>query len=238
MIHVGGCLARWLGNDWLSLAFFIHPPAARSKGILGPSGVVTRDLAGRGRDHECSPTRDLLILPCVCVLSHVQLCDPMDCSLPGSCVHGILQARILEWVTISSSRGSSRPRDLLCLLRLLQILYHSATWEAWRVPFSLPNWMRPDWSPSPPIPRYSPFFPDPQTSRGAGLAPFFCLPMYPSRTGVLALPLTSCGDQPGRWRPVIPLPGTHTLLQCLSRGTRRSHVTRGLSEVMLYCFGH
>ena len=39
------------------------------------------------------------------------LCDPMNCSLPGSSVHGILQARILEWVTISFSRGSSRPRD-------------------------------------------------------------------------------------------------------------------------------
>ena len=39
------------------------------------------------------------------------LCDPMDCRLPGFSVHGILQARILEWVTISFSRGSSRPRD-------------------------------------------------------------------------------------------------------------------------------
>ena len=36
------------------------------------------------------------------------LCDPMDCSPPGSSVHGILQARILEWVAISFSRGSSR----------------------------------------------------------------------------------------------------------------------------------
>ena len=35
------------------------------------------------------------------------LCDPMDCSLPGSSVHGILQARILEWLAISYSRGSS-----------------------------------------------------------------------------------------------------------------------------------
>ena len=39
------------------------------------------------------------------------LCDPMDCSPPGSSVHGILQARILEWVVISFSRGSSQPRD-------------------------------------------------------------------------------------------------------------------------------
>ena len=39
------------------------------------------------------------------------LCYPMDCSPPGSSVHGISQARILEWVAISSSRGSSWPRD-------------------------------------------------------------------------------------------------------------------------------
>ena len=39
------------------------------------------------------------------------LCDPMDCSLPDSSVHGIFQARILEWVAISFSRGSSQPRD-------------------------------------------------------------------------------------------------------------------------------
>ena len=39
------------------------------------------------------------------------LCDPVDCSPPGSSVHRILQARILEWVAISFSRGSSWPRD-------------------------------------------------------------------------------------------------------------------------------
>ena len=39
------------------------------------------------------------------------LCDPMDCRLPGSSGHGILQARILEWVAIPLSRGCSQPRD-------------------------------------------------------------------------------------------------------------------------------
>ena len=39
------------------------------------------------------------------------LCDPMDCSLPGFCIHGIFQASILEWVAISFSGGSSHPRD-------------------------------------------------------------------------------------------------------------------------------
>ena len=39
------------------------------------------------------------------------ICDPIDCSLPGSSVHGIFQAKVLEWVAISLSRGSSWPRD-------------------------------------------------------------------------------------------------------------------------------
>ena len=43
--------------------------------------------------------------------SCLTLCDPMDCSPPGSSVHGILQARILEWVAIPFSRESSQPRD-------------------------------------------------------------------------------------------------------------------------------
>ena len=43
------------------------------------------------------------------------LCDPIDDSLPGSSDHGILQARILEWVAMPSSMGSSQPRDQTCM---------------------------------------------------------------------------------------------------------------------------
>ena len=53
---------------------------------------------------------------CVCVCSAVKLCptlgDPIGCSPPGSSADQIPQARILEWVAISSSRGSFQPRDL------------------------------------------------------------------------------------------------------------------------------
>ena len=56
-------------------------------------------------------TRNYLGLWKVKSLSHVRLCDPMDCSLPGFSVHGIFQARVLEWVVISFSRGSFWPRD-------------------------------------------------------------------------------------------------------------------------------
>ena len=66
-------------------------------------------------------------LYCKCVHARslqpcLSLCNPMDCTPLGSSVHGILQARILEWAVMPSSRGSSRPRDrtlvsyLLCLL--------------------------------------------------------------------------------------------------------------------------
>ena len=50
------------------------------------------------------------------VFSCLTLCDPKDCSPPGSHVHGILQARILEWVVIPFSRGSSWPRQILYCL--------------------------------------------------------------------------------------------------------------------------
>ena len=62
------------------------------------------------------------------------LCDPMDCSPPGSSVHGILQARTVEWVAISYSRGSSRLRDrthvtcIFCTGRWFFIT--STSWEA------------------------------------------------------------------------------------------------------------
>ena len=48
---------------------------------------------------------------CLVTQSCLTLCNPMDNSPPGSSVHGIFQARILEWVVMSSSRGSSQPRD-------------------------------------------------------------------------------------------------------------------------------
>ena len=63
----------------------------------------------------CIHILNLFQISWVCVhaksLSCVRLCDPMDCSPPGSSVPGIPQAGILEWVAMPSSRGSSWPRD-------------------------------------------------------------------------------------------------------------------------------
>ena len=95
----------------------------------------------------CSPTWEMSTLHClgvcvcVCVCAVIQscptLCDPVDYSPPGSSVHGILQARNLEWVAITSSRGSSQPRDQTCIFCDScigrPILHHWATWEAQKI---------------------------------------------------------------------------------------------------------
>ena len=66
---------------------------------------------------DCLACEQCLESSCSCLVpqSCPALCDPTDCSRPGSSVSGILQARILEWVAISSSRGSSWPRIQACV---------------------------------------------------------------------------------------------------------------------------
>ena len=67
---------------------------------------------------------------CVLTQSCPTLCDPVDCSLPGSSVLGIFHAGILEWVAISFPMGPSRPRDQICISCLL-------CWQADSVPLHL-----------------------------------------------------------------------------------------------------
>ena len=79
------------------------------------------------------PVSNALVGPCMSsVFSRVWL-FATPCSAPGSSIHAIIQARILEWVAISYSKGSSRPRDLICAPRVScigrRILYHRTTWE-------------------------------------------------------------------------------------------------------------
>ena len=69
------------------------------------AGIMTSIRSHMETDAECAHGGDQLVQPCLA------LCDPMDCSLPGSSVHGILQARVLEWVAIPSFRGSFPSRD-------------------------------------------------------------------------------------------------------------------------------
>ena len=72
-------------------------------------------------------------LPCVRAQSCLTLCNPMNCSLPGSSVYGFLQANILEWVAISFSRGSSQPKNqthFSCISCIASGFFTNwATWE-------------------------------------------------------------------------------------------------------------
>jgi len=76
-----------------------------------------------------------VVLCCVvCPQSCLTCCNPVDCSPPGFSVHGILQARTVEWVAISFSRGFSQCRDWTCVSYISclgrQILNYGTTWEA------------------------------------------------------------------------------------------------------------
>ena len=76
----------------------------------------SKPLITREMQIKTTPVRIAIMCVCVCVcvwscFSSVRLCDHMDCSPPGPSVRGILQARILEWIAMPSSRVSSQPRD-------------------------------------------------------------------------------------------------------------------------------
>ena len=80
--------------------------ACRAFSWLVRPAYITEGFFGFSREIE--PTGWLVVCVCVLVtLLCLTLCDPMDCSPPGSSVHGILQARILEWVAISFSRNNN-----------------------------------------------------------------------------------------------------------------------------------
>ena len=96
MLRTGpeGCVPPVLARAqrWRGVA--VVPPQPRKAGLLGPR----KERQERKKEREVTQ-------------SCPTLCDPMDYSLPGSSVHGISQARILEQVAISFSRGSSQSRD-------------------------------------------------------------------------------------------------------------------------------
>ena len=81
----------------LSMSLIFTPGAIHSMQLIGSgSGIQARELQQPPR---CVHAKLLQSRP--------TLCDPMDCSLPGFSVHGVLQARILEWIAMLSSMGSS-----------------------------------------------------------------------------------------------------------------------------------
>ena len=121
--------AEWL---FLSKAELQRRPQLFPPGVRGGTTWTAQDVSKGG-----SQTHSLSFCWRACAQSGLSLCDPMDCSLPGSSVHEMFPARILEQVAISFSRGSSPTRDwtriscvscISCIGRW--ILYHCATWKA------------------------------------------------------------------------------------------------------------
>ena len=125
--------------EWVASSFSrgsIWPRAFTRVSCIGittePPGKPSVSNSSRHNDMETTKNTgdDKLLLLLLSFFSRVQLfCDPMDYSPPGFPIHGIFQARILEWVAVSFSRGSIWPRDPTwvsciagCLLNCRQIL--------------------------------------------------------------------------------------------------------------------
>ena len=102
---------------WVSSLAFNHSLSRSLMWDWGRGGILLRvaelthglhvSRASHPACYSSSPPRptQLLTLSAYSALQSCWLCNPIDCSLPGSSVHGIFQARILAWVTISSSKG-------------------------------------------------------------------------------------------------------------------------------------
>ena len=104
--HWIGCFKR---VNFMVCELYLNFKKLHEKGKAISLGSLSDPLEiGLSFEHTC-------VCVCVCVCTHTQscptLCNPMDCSLPGSSAHGIFQARIMEQVAISYCRGSFQPRD-------------------------------------------------------------------------------------------------------------------------------
>ena len=118
--HIHGCLIM---SQEAALVCCTLKHAAAAKSLQSDSVRPHRRQSTRPRRPWDSPGKNTgvgcrFLLQCMKVKSerevaqsYLTLGDPMDCSQPGSSIHGIFQARVLEWVAISFSRGSFRPRD-------------------------------------------------------------------------------------------------------------------------------
>ena len=111
-----------MGGNWKSQGFNCGLVFLETTPIQKP---CTENLLSRTKDvPHGSVCHTQLLQSCL------TLCDPMDSSPPGSSVHGILQARILEWFSMTASRGSSQPRDwtwVSCIAGRFFTIW--ATWE-------------------------------------------------------------------------------------------------------------
>ena len=103
-------------------------PKTTAAPVTWAGGIPRYQAAGSVSERGEGDVHTLYVYVCMHPVVSDSFCGPIDCGLSGSSVHGILQARILEWVAISSSGGSFQPRDrthissVSCIDR--QVLYH------------------------------------------------------------------------------------------------------------------
>ena len=103
-LFVFGCTTQFLG-------FLLVPHLGTEPGPLAVKARSLNHWIAREFSRLDTFEESYLSIYCAPAQSSLTVCNPMDCSSPGSSVHGIFPTRILEWVAMPSSRGSAQPRD-------------------------------------------------------------------------------------------------------------------------------
>ena len=143
VVNIQRCIQMWKTShhgEWPSASIKIPIQSKKEQGYVGGGRVRWETPHPAQHSSAClklwveegqwGKLSSIPTLQAQSLKSCLTLCNPMDCSPPGSSVHSIFQARILEWIVIPSFRGSFHPRDwtyISCLGRW--ILYHWTTWE-------------------------------------------------------------------------------------------------------------
>ena len=158
-MNSASCSCRGEPSTWQIVDTCLLSLELSNEHLQTPGGTGGCRASLESRKDMCHLQR-ALVLFVVVTQPRPTLCDPVDCSWPGSSVHGILQARILEWVAVPSSRRSSRPRDQTCISCIGR--------QNFFLPFSLQG------KPPGPWPTSNPFYRVP--SVGTMLAHLHCKP--------------------------------------------------------------
>ena len=132
--------------EWAAISFSrgsSPPPQGLNPGRLNCRQSLVCSLLNCSKFFTNWASRETSLVIAIYLLSHAWLfCNPMNCSLLGSSIHGVSWARILEWAAIYFSRGSSQPRDRTCVSCITGRFFttESMTFVAW-VFLLKPTWV-------------------------------------------------------------------------------------------------
>ena len=118
-LSLTSCCSHGVASVSSQMVITVPPGSDAGRSSWVHTGATLSTIGMGHLEHLITVCCGIITVCCCCLVTKLCLCltvcDPLDCRPPSSSVQGISQARILEWVVISFSRGSSPPRDQTCI---------------------------------------------------------------------------------------------------------------------------